>query len=234
MKAWAFSRRGKAQDVLELKSLPVPTELKPNEVLVKVSHVGLNPFGYIMVWAVPGMLRHKPAVPEFDFSGRIVKLGSEAGASFKIDEDVLGVLKPGDGLKLGRGSLAEYLVADKDLVLRKPEDMSLETAGGVGITFMTAAALLQKANLSEGDHVFVNGGSGGTGMAIIPWVKEIVGQHGKVVTTCSPQTLELVKSFGADEVCNVFDRGQATPCLSRLTLYNSRPSTTGQWIFPTT
>ena len=205
MKAWTFSRRGKPRNILELKSLPTPTELKPDEVLIQVSHAGLNPFGYLMLWAVPTLARHKPSIPEYDFSGRVVGLGADAQALFKIGEDVFGALKPLDCVKTGVGSLAEYVVASKDFVLHKPESMSLEAAGGAGITFLTAAALLRKARLSKGDHVFVNGGSGGTGLALIPWAKDIVGEQGKVVTTCSSQTLELVKSFGADEVGTVLD-----------------------------
>ena len=49
----------------------------------------------------------------------------------------------------------------------------------------------------NGDKVFINGGSGGTGVWGVQ-IAKAVGCH--VVTTCSGQNVELCKSLGADEV----------------------------------
>ncbi|CAJ2512611.1 Uu.00g007300.m01.CDS01 [Anthostomella pinea] len=167
MKAWTISRRGTPQEALKADHLPVRTDLKPNEVLVKVSHAALNPFGYRMMWAVPSFVRVKPSVPEFDFSGRSEKLGKDAESDFVLGDDVFGMVTPSEGVKLGSGALAEYVVVARDHLRPKPRSMSFEAASGLGNVFMTAVSLLEKSGLKSGDHVFINGGSGGTGLVLV-------------------------------------------------------------------
>lgn len=110
MNSWTFTRRGHTEDVLQLRMMPVPDSkaLKHDELLIKVSHAALQPFGYILTWAVPMFLRKNPSIPELDFSGRVVAKGKDVTQN--VGDDVFGVLSPGSHIKQGRGTLADYVV----------------------------------------------------------------------------------------------------------------------------
>jgi hypothetical protein len=65
----------------------------------------------------------------------------------------------------GQGSLAEYIVAAPPLVLPKPSHLSFEAAGSLALTGLTGwMSLVGHADLQAGQRVFINGGSGGTGL----------------------------------------------------------------------
>ena len=201
MKAWTFTRRGQPLAVLQLTDIPTPeaSTLKNDELLIKVSHSSLNLFSSILTWVVPTFIRTSPSVPEVDFSGKIVAKGSDAG-SLSTGDDVFGVLQPGHHIKLGRGTLAEYVIVHRDEVVLKPSSVSFEEAAGLGTVGVTGYFVVSKSGLKPGDRVLVNGGSGGAGLALIQAAREIVGSTGTIITTCSSKNTELVKSAGADEV----------------------------------
>jgi NADPH:quinone reductase-like Zn-dependent oxidoreductase len=60
--------------------------------------------------------------------------------------------------------------------------------------------LVEKAQLKEGDKVFINGGSGAVGVTAIQLAHKIVGSTGLVVATCSPAKSDIVRNLGVDEV----------------------------------
>jgi NADPH:quinone reductase-like Zn-dependent oxidoreductase len=60
--------------------------------------------------------------------------------------------------------------------------------------------LVEKAQLKEGDKVFINGGSGAVGVTAIQLARKIVGSTGLVVATCSPAKSDIVRNLGVDEV----------------------------------
>ena len=103
----------------------------------------------------------------------------------------------------GKGALAEYVVVPRCQVAPKPDLMSFDAASGLPTTNVTAWLVLQKSRLKTGDKVFINGGSGGVGLAMIQMARDVVGPDGKVVVTCSATNEEIVKSVGADEASKV-------------------------------
>lgn len=201
MRAWTFNRRGHPLSILELSTIPTPeaSSLKDDELLVKVSHASLNLFSSLLAWAVPTFIRTTPSVLETDFSGRVVAVGKSIN-HLAVGDDVFGQLAAGHHIKQGRGTLAEYVIATRDEVARKPVNVSFEEAAGLASVGKTALFMASKAGLKPGDRVLVNGGSGGTGLSVLQAVRELIGKEGTIVTTCSGKNTELVKSFGADEV----------------------------------
>lgn len=194
MRAWTFHRRGNALQVLKLSTLPVPTEVEPTEFLVKGSHAALNPFGYTMVWLVPGIMRKKPAIPEFDFSGRIAMGASKARLDWRRS--------------VRRGGSALWYQAWQRITLRRPhyrqqqscfeaKECIFRGCSSLALVGVTAVLAMGKSGLEAGDSVFVNGGRGGAGLIMIQMAKELVGPNGKVVATCSGTNAGLVKSAGA-------------------------------------
>ena len=77
-----------------------------------------------------------------------------------------------------------------------PDGVSIEDASCVGTVGLTAYQAIVPY-VKDGDNVFVNGGSGGTGVFAIQ-VAKALGCH--VSTTCSTPNVKLCQDLGADEV----------------------------------
>ncbi|MCJ1242042.1 zinc ion binding [Varicellaria rhodocarpa] len=201
MRAWTYSRRGHPHDVLSLQNVPTPSStLAPNDVLVRISYAALNPVSYVLMQLVPAFVRKSPFIPEVDFSGVIEATGSGVSADVRCGAKVFGILPPPLQFKNGAGALAEYLVLPENLTVSKPKDMALDEAAGLALVGCTALQVLENSKLKAGDSVLVNGGSGGTGLAIIQLAKDMVGKEGRVVATCSGGNVDMVKRLGADDV----------------------------------
>jgi NADPH:quinone reductase-like Zn-dependent oxidoreductase len=99
----------------------------------------------------------------------------------------------------GHGTLAEFVSVPASLVAVVPAGWDMAAAAGLGIVGQTAhIALVQAVGLGRGSRVLVNGASGGLGSMLAQVCK---GKGAWVVGICSGGNGELVKGFGADEVC---------------------------------
>lgn len=183
-------------------SVPVPA-ISPNQLLVKVLSVSINPVDYKVAEQIPSALRRLvygssgPITPGIDFCGRIVSIGSKAAANnkrgYKEGELVFG--RTGATTN-AHGTLAEYAPVNVDVAARVPEGVSPDEAACIGVVGETTYQAIQPY-VKEGDKVFINGGAGGTGTFSVQIAKAL-GCH--VTTTCSTRNVDLVKSLGADEV----------------------------------
>ncbi|GAA5977838.1 hypothetical protein JCM11641_006087 [Rhodosporidiobolus odoratus] len=199
MKAWVFKRKGDPAVVLKIEQdWPKPNPSK-GQVLVKVRAVSLNPVG----WKAMGMppiswMQKAPAIPESDISG-VVEGGDLSGTGLEVGDAVFGIVPADSIMKSGQGVLAEYALVKKDLLTKKPENVSFEEACSFPLTTFTTQWSLEAAGLRKGSgqRVFINGGSGGVGVYAIQLAKAY-GAY--VVTTCSPPSRKLVESLGPDEV----------------------------------
>jgi NADPH:quinone reductase-like Zn-dependent oxidoreductase len=200
MRAWTFTNTGRPADVLTFtNNHPLQSTLKPNEVLVKISHCGFNAGVDLIMQIVPHWLHNSPAIPELDLSGIIVATASPR-TDLQVGTKVFGSTSPMAFFLSGKGSLAEYIVVSADLIMPIPSNMPLEQACGLSGCGCTAVQIVRKANIKPGDSVFINGGSGGLGSITVQVVKAAVGPSGRVTATCSTPKLSFVKSLGADEV----------------------------------
>ena len=231
MRAWTHVQRGKPSDVLTLKhDLPIPTLTKPTQILIKISHAALNPGGSIMMQLLPPVFRTKPCIPELDFSGHVVQVGSEVSPdspSFcSPGAAVFGSILVGPHVR-GSGALADYVVADADannpsvlcLPIRDETSFSLEHAAGLCVAGSTALDLLESAKIEIGMHVLVHGASGGIGSLVVQMVRKAVGNAGHIVAVSSAGNEKLVRDLGADEVDT---KPQHTFC-SRRAVSKTRP-----------
>ncbi|KAK1756556.1 putative quinone-oxidoreductase, chloroplastic [Echria macrotheca] len=195
MKAWVVTRSG-----LHLRTdAPVPT-IAPagHDILIKVTHVALNPVDLHLINNIPSWLplRRNPT-PAADFAGEVVAAGS-AVKDLAIGARVCGALPLGRFLN-GRGSLAEFIAVPADLVAVQPERLSPGQAAGVmGIAGQTSFIMAAAAEgLGSGQRVLVNGASGGVGSILVQVLK---GKGAEVVGVCSGANEAMVKGLGADEV----------------------------------
>ncbi|KAF2739642.1 NAD(P)-binding protein [Polyplosphaeria fusca] len=70
--------------------------------------------------------------------------------------------------ELTQGSLAEYVVVPERNIVRKPKDMSFETASVLGVAWLTAYRMIfTRSGLKAGQRMLVQGSSGGVATALI-------------------------------------------------------------------
>ena len=190
-------------EVLEHRHVPLP-EIEPHQLLVEVRAASLNPYDWHMIRGLPylarisaGFRRPKHPVPGADMSGVVVAVGS-AVTEFTPGDEVYGS---------GIGGYAEYGVLSERAAARKPESASFVEAAAVPIAAITALQALKDAgNLEPGQHVAINGASGGVGTFAIQIAKAM---GATVTAVCSTRNIELVESLGADHTVD-YTRGDFT------------------------
>ncbi|KAF4944049.1 hypothetical protein FSARC_14779 [Fusarium sarcochroum] len=181
--------------------IPRPT-ISNDEILVKVKAVALNPtdFKNIDSFSAPG------AVVGCDYAGEVVQVGTKVLGTWNVGDRVAGFVH--GGLSPDRGAFAEYLKTDADLAWHIPNHMSDAEASTYGISAVTAMLSLNlrlnlpwldeaSPRLSPVGEIFIYGGSTSAGLSHIQLAKA----YGyKVITTASPHSYDLVRSYGADAV----------------------------------
>lgn len=112
---------------------------------------------------------------------------------FKAGDDVYA--RPRDGRI---GTFAEFIAVDEADVALKSENLSMEEAASIPLVGLTAwQTLVDRANLTKGQKVFIQAGSGGVGTFAIQLAKHL---GATVATTASAASADLLKSLGADVV----------------------------------
>ena len=193
MKAITHVRYG-APDSLVLREVdrPVPG---PDGILVRVRAASVNAFDWhllrghpYVVRASAGFRRPTRLVAGVDFAGEVEAVGSDVTA-----------FQPGDRVFGEKGgAFAEYIVATAESIAPVPADVGFEAAAAIPMAGFTALqALRDKAGVTAGQRVLVNGAGGGVGTFAVQLAKHL-GAHVTGVT--GPATAELVRSLGADEV----------------------------------
>ena len=195
MFAAAISEVGPPEN-LKFIELPDP-QVQENQVLIRVKASAVNPIDtYIRSGAVKMNLPF-PFLPGCDFAGDVVRVGANAG-KFKVGDRVWG---SNQGLLGRQGTLCELAAVDQEWVYATPNNVSDEDAAAAALVGITAhLGLLRDARLSDGEVLFVNGGSGGVGSAVIQIAKAL---GAKVIATAgSPEKVEHCKAMGADLAIN--------------------------------
>ena len=194
MKAVTYTEYG-SPDVLKLTDEAIPTP-KDNEVLIRVSAAAVNPLDWHLLRGEPflvrlmgfGLLKPKHRILGADLSGRVEAVGTNV-TRFKIGDEVFGA---------SMGGFAEYACVNQDKLVPKPPAMTFEQAAAAPIAGITALqALRDNGRLQSGQHVLINGASGGVGTFAVQIAKALGAQ---VTGVCSGKNLETVTSIGADHV----------------------------------
>jgi NADPH:quinone reductase-like Zn-dependent oxidoreductase len=159
-------------------------------VLVRVHTSSANPVDLFPTTGM-GYLQgsRKPAVLGTDFAGTVEDVGANVSR-----------FKPGDEVFGGkRGAFAEYLLASEATpMVLKPAAISFEAAGTIAVAGTTALqALRRHGDMKAGQHVLINGASGGVGTFAVQIAKAL---GADVTAVCSTRNMDLVRSLGADTV----------------------------------
>jgi NADPH2:quinone reductase len=195
MKAAYITKTG-PPEVITYGNLPAPKP-GPTECLIKVVAVDVNPIDtYVRSGMIPAKLNF-PFILGRDLAGQVI----EAGAQVKQ-------FKPGDrvwatnqGFAGRLGTFSEFAAVDESWLHPTPTNVKDEDIVALSLVGLTAhLGLFRDAKLKTGELLFVNGGSGGVGSAVVQMGK-IAGA--RVITTAgNDEKAELCRKLGADLAIN--------------------------------
>ncbi|HKC58944.1 MAG TPA: NAD(P)-dependent alcohol dehydrogenase [Myxococcales bacterium] len=186
---------------LVLRDVPVPSlPGRGRAVLVRVVRAALNPkdalFRKGRFRLISG--RRFPKWCGLDFAGEVTASNSPR---VRVGERVFGAL---DEWRLGRGTLAEYVVTSEDELAPLPDGVGFEEGAAVALVGLTALqALRDVARMAPGAEVLINGASGGVGTVAIQ-IARLLGA--RVTSVSSAANLQLCAELGAEETLD-YDRG---------------------------
>jgi NADPH2:quinone reductase len=195
MKAAFINRTGGPEQII-YGDLPDP-EPGPNQCLVKVAAVDVNPVDtYIRSGAVSAKL-HFPYILGRDLAGKVLKTGAAANR-FKPGDRVWATGQGWDGRQ---GTFSELAAVDEDWLNPIPGNVADEDVAAISLVGVTAhVGLFSKAKLTAGDILFVNGGTGGVGSSVVQMAK-IAGA--RVITTAgSDEKVAKARELDADLAVN--------------------------------
>ncbi|MGK0189311.1 MAG: NADPH2:quinone reductase [Verrucomicrobiales bacterium] len=185
-------------DVFKLVEIPRP-DLQPGHVLVRIVATSVNPVDYKIRSGMLAAVAPESGILGGDISGVVEDVAADV-SEFKVGDEVYGCI---GGVKGCPGALAEYVMADADLLAVKPTNLTFEQAAALPLVSITAwDGLFDKAGL-VGDaekRVLVYGGTGGVGHIALQLAKQV----GCTVhaTASTENKLEIVRSLGADQAVN--------------------------------
>lgn len=193
MKAAFFTQTGPT-GVLQYGDLPEP-EPQGTQVMIRVRAAAVNPIDtYVRSGAVKKELP-SPYIVGADFAGDVVAIGSEV-MGLKVGQRVWGCNwhDPPE-----QGTCARLLCTDQKWVYPLDDNVSFQTAAALALVGITAhLGLVREAGLCSGETVFVNGGSGSVGSAVVQMAKTI---GATVITTAGSESKAgCCREFGADAV----------------------------------
>lgn len=137
MKAMIVNKFGDT-DVFEAADVDKPT-VKAGHVLVKIAATSVNTVD-TMIRQMGPELPLSPAAPAIlgmDFAGVVEEVGENV-SDYQVGDEVYGCA---GGLADLPGTLAEYMVADANLIALKPKNISMREAAALPLVGITAAKI---------------------------------------------------------------------------------------------
>lgn len=180
-------------EVLEVLEVPI-VDPGPGDVVIAVRAAAVNPTDTKFRAGSYGAFDWDPPyVPGMDAAGRVVATGDEVTGVAAGDE-VMAVVAP---TRPAGGAYTDLLTVPATQVIAIPDGASLEEAATLPMNGITAKIALDGLDLDTGDTFAVTGAAGQLGSYAIALAR----QRGlRVIADASDSDVELVESFGADEV----------------------------------
>jgi NADPH:quinone reductase-like Zn-dependent oxidoreductase len=192
----AIRDRYGSADVVELREVDRPVAAD-DEMLVRVRAASVNPADWYGLTGRPYVARaaglglRKPRETRLgtDFAGQVDAVGKNV-TQFRPGDEVFGARS---------GAFAEYVCVPEDrAVVTKPAMVTFEQAAAAPVAALTALqGLRDKGRIKPGQHVLINGASGGVGTFAVQIAKAL---GADVTAVCSTRNVDLVRSLGADHV----------------------------------
>lgn len=181
--------------VFEVSEIEKPS-IKAGHILVKIAASSVN--------MVDTMIRtmgkdlplspDAPAILGMDFAGTIEAVGENV-EGYAVGDEVYGCA---GGLADLAGTLAEYIVADSNLLARKPKNLSMREAAALPLVAITAYEGLMRAGIKKGQKVLVQGGAGGVGHVAL----QLANHFGAEVyaTGSGAKKMQIIEELGATAI----------------------------------
>ena len=178
-----YSHNG-GPEVLEIVEVDLP-EPGPGQVRVRVQAAGLNPVDWkIFKGLATAYANELPSGNGNDFAGTVDALG-EGVTGFAVGDAVFGGSR--------HFAQADYLLADPEKLLRRPQGLSVEQAASLDIAGRTAVASVRAVGIGTDDVVFVSAAAGGVGVLAAQLALSL---GATVVGTASESNHEYLRSIG--------------------------------------
>lgn len=196
MKAMVIERFGEPT-VFQTVEVPTP-EIEPGHVLIRVVATSVNPVDRkIREGVVADIAPGFPAILHGDVAGVVVDVG-EGVDRFRVGDAVYGCA---GGVKGTGGALAEYMLADADLLAHKPQTLTMAESAALPLVSITAwEGLIDRARVQPGQKVLVYGGTGGVGhigVQLAKWAGATV-----YALVSSEEKGAIARQLGADFTIN--------------------------------
>ena len=181
--------------VFEISEIEKPT-IKTGHVLVKIAASSVN--------TVDTMIRKMgkdlplspdaPAILGMDFAGTVEEVG-EGVEGFAVGDEVYGCA---GGLADLAGTLADYIVADSNLLAHKAKNISMREAAALPLVAITAYEGLVRAGVKAGQKVLVHGGTGGVGHVAVQLAKHFGAEV--YATAGGEKQMAIIEGYGATPI----------------------------------
>ncbi|ASW54446.1 NAD(P)-dependent alcohol dehydrogenase [Plantactinospora sp. KBS50] len=196
MKAIVQDRYG-PPETLTLADVAVPVPAA-GEVLVRVEAAALNAYDWHAMRGDPrlarlsmGRTRPRARIRGRDFAGRVTAVGAQV-RQVRPGDAVFGDLGEADG------AFAEYVRVPETQVAAQPANLTPQQSAALPLAGTTALMGLRDVGRVEpGQHVLINGASGGVGTLAVQLAKAL---GASVTGVCSSRNVDLVRALGADHV----------------------------------
>ena len=179
-----FTKAG-APNTIRVTQMPMP-EPSEGEVRVKVTYAGINFADLLMRLGFYQPRPPYPFTPGYEVSGVIDALGDE-NTGFTLGQRVVAAMST--------GGQASHVIVKKNRVLALPDEIELDVAAAMPVTYLTAHHMLHHlGHMSSDDAVLIHGGAGGVGTAALQlcqWAGVT-----KVWATASGSKAGIIESFG--------------------------------------
>ena len=181
---------------IEIGDLPVP-EVGPRQALVRVHAAAVNPVDTYIRSGTIAMELPRPFIVGCDLAGVVETVGAEVNHL----HPGMRVWGSNQGLLGRQGTFADYAAVDSHWLYPTPEDVSDEAAAAGALVGITAhLGLVRDAQIQEDEILFVNGGTGGVGSAVVQMAKAL---GARVITTAgSDEKVAMCRELGADLAIN--------------------------------
>jgi NADPH:quinone reductase-like Zn-dependent oxidoreductase len=181
-------------DGLRLREI-APPAVRDNEVLVRMRAASVNPYDWHFMTGTPylvrpsaGLRRPRNPVPGCDLAGTVESVGRDVTA-WQPGDDVFGA---------HTGTFAEYVSVPADKLVRLPATVTFEQAAATPVAGITALqALRAQGRVTAGQHVLVNGASGGVGTFAVQIARRC---DATVTAVCSTANVATAHKLGAHRV----------------------------------
>lgn len=195
MKAMVLNAYGE-NAIFEPADLPAP-EAAFGQVLVRIAATSVNTVDTMIRTMGQENLPFAPDLPAvlgMDFAGTIESVG-EGVAGFAVGDEVYGCA---GGLADLQGALAKLIPADARLIAHKPKSLSMREAAALPLVGITAYEGLQRAGLTSGQKILVQGGAGGVGHVAAQVARHMGAEV--YATGTGEKQIAAIEGFGATAI----------------------------------